>query len=60
MQKTAQCELILKLCTISFIRWAQQQRLTYKIYNTAKYPIFFAGNTDRYISQTPRDPQLRY
>ena len=57
MQKNAQCELILKLCTISFIRWAQQQRLTYKIYNTA---IFFAGNTDRYISQTPRDPQLRY
>ena len=36
MQKTARYELILKLCTISFVRWAQQQRLTYKIYITAR------------------------
>ena len=26
MQKTAQYELLPKLCTISFVRWAQQQR----------------------------------
>ena len=60
MQKTARYELILKLCTISFVRWAQQQRLTYKIYITANYPICFAGNTLRYSSQPPRDPRLRY
>ena len=60
MHKTVLYELIPKLCMISFVRWAQQQRLTYKIYVTAKYPTFFAGNTDRYSSQPPRDPRLRY
>ena len=52
MHTTARYERILKLfTTISSIRRAQQQRLTYKIYITAKYLILFAGNTDRYSSQ---------